>query len=147
MISCRRVYNTLALYTSRSVATCVTDYPATRRTAAATEAAEQDAAAPSAMALRRPAVSTAGPSADSSVQTAFQMSLTVLSFLAFGGYVITMVAQNMRKLQRNGGVGMTAPLPLKTVVINRNRRPAAARPTGTLATVSFGRRKRSRKFS
>jgi hypothetical protein len=111
----------------------------------ATETAEQNAAAPNAMALRRLAVSP-GPSADSSVQTAFQMSLTILSFLAFGGYVITMVAQNMRTSHRNGGVGMTAPLPLKTVVVNQYKQPAVSRPTGTLTTVSFGRRKRSWRF-
>lgn len=111
----------------------------------ATETAEQDAVAPNAMALRRSAVSS-GPSAESSVQTAFQMSLTVLSFLAFGGYVITMVAQNMRMSQRNGGVGMSAPLPLKTIVVNQNRRPAMSKPTDTLTAVSFGWRKRTLRF-
>lgn len=142
---------------STLVAMFVTEhYPATvRRTAIVEQDAtaatmvEQDATAavPNAMALRRAAAIPAGPSTDSSVQTAFQMSLTVLSFLAFGGYVITMVAQNMRKPPRNDS-GMTAPLPLKAVVVNRNRRPSAPRPTGALATVSFGRRrKRSRRFS
>lgn len=100
--------------------------------------------APNAMALLRrndlmkSSEATAGvTAASSSMQTAFQMSLTVLSFLAFGGYVISLVTQNMRKPQRNPG--MTAPKPLKTVVINQNRRPLVNRPSNL---VTFGRRRK-----
>lgn len=96
---------------------------------------------PNAMALMpMPDSRESSSASSSSVQTAFQMSLTVLSFLAFGGYVISLVAQNMRKLQHNDG--MTAPKPLKSVLVNQNRRPIMRTPT----TVSFGRRKRSRRY-
>ncbi|XP_027850923.1 uncharacterized protein LOC114130203 [Aphis gossypii] len=103
--------------------------------------------APNAMALRRITNVMHSSAADSSMQTAFQMSLTVLSFLAFGGYVISLVAQNMRRpTQLHDGV--TASHPLKAVVVNRKKRPGVLlRPSGPTTTVSFGRRKRSRRFS
>lgn len=109
------------------------------------------------MALRRradalretePAAMTAG----SSMQTAFQISLTVLSFLAFGGYVVSLVAQNMRGRppMQNAAAGVTAPQPLKTVVVNvqNRRRPGlqmVQRPVSGTTAVSFGRRKRRSK--
>lgn len=122
------------------------DHPLRSRTsvaASASAAVNDGTSAPNAMALQRRAdslqrVSSTTAVAGSSMQTAFQMSLTVLSFLAFGGYVISLVAQNMRKSQHNDG--MTAPQPLKTVVVNQNRRPL--RP---ITTVSYGRRKRNRR--
>lgn len=103
---------------------------------------------PNAMALRRRADTpeTKSTATGSSMQTAFQISLTVLSFLAFGGYVISLVTQNMRRPLQS--FGMTAPQPLKTVVVNQNRRPGLMqRPmTGTTMTsVSFGRSERSRR--
>lgn len=100
---------------------------------------------PNAMALQSRADSPAqASSAGSSVQTAFQMSLTVLSFLAFGGYVISLVTQNMRKPPQPDG--MTVPQPLKTVVVNQQRRPLYHPISGsTMTSVSFGRRKRSRR--
>lgn len=103
--------------------------------------------APNAMALRRITNVMHSSAAGSSMQTAFQMSLTVLSFLAFGGYVISLVAQNMRRpIQLHDGI--TASHPLKAVVVNRNKRPGVLlRPSGPTTTVSFGRRKRSRRFS
>lgn len=124
--------------------TCVVDYPV-RRTVAAVDgdkATVEDKAVtvPNAMALQRrkdsTKSSTATAAAGSSMQTAFQMSLTVLSFLAFGGYVISLVTQNMRKPQRNPG--MTAPKPLKTVVVNQSRRPLNRPAT----LVTFGRRRK-----
>ncbi|XP_050423010.1 uncharacterized protein LOC126834854 [Adelges cooleyi] len=113
-----------------------TDFPSSRTE----EPVEQSTRLPNALALRRTDFleSTAG----SSVQTAFQMSLTVLSFLAFGGYVISLIAQNMRKPTQLDG--MTAPQTLNKVVVNQNRRPF--RPSATTA-VGFGRRKRSRRYT
>ncbi|XP_060863028.1 uncharacterized protein LOC132939716 [Metopolophium dirhodum] len=106
--------------------------------------AEEDA--PNAMALRRTTDVLRSSAAGGSMQTAFQMSLTVLSFLAFGGYLISLVAQNMRKPSPSLD-GATAPHPLKAVVVNRNKRPGLLlRPSGPTTTVSFGRRKRSRRF-
>ncbi|XP_022168958.1 uncharacterized protein LOC111032808 [Myzus persicae] len=111
---------------------------------AAAATAEEDA--PNAMALRRTADVLHSSAAGSSMQTAFQMSLTVLSFLAFGGYLISLVAQNMRRTSQSLD-GATAPHPLKAVVVNRNKRPGLLlRPSGPTTTVSFGRRKRSRRF-
>lgn len=96
---------------------------------------------PSAMALQRRRAGPSRAATSSSVQTAFQMSLTVLSFLAFGGYVISLVAQNARRPQHSDASLMTPPRPLKTVVVNQNRRPTQ-RPVSTATPVSFGRRKR-----
>ncbi|VVC40156.1 Hypothetical protein CINCED_3A011710 [Cinara cedri] len=98
---------------------------------------------PIAMALQRRTDFVMGSLAGSSVRTAFQMSLTVLSFLAFGGYVIGLVTQNMRKPQQdgNGGSGLTAPQPLKTVIVNQNSR----RPWRPTTSVNFSRRKISRR--
>lgn len=104
--------------------------------------------APNAMALRRTTdvLQTSSSAAGSSMQTAFQMSLTVLSFLAFGGYLISLVAQNMRKSSQSLD-DATAPHPLKAVVVNRNKQPGLLiRPSGPTTTVSFGRRKRSRRL-
>lgn len=106
-----------------------------------------DARMPTAMALRR-ADFRDSATTGSSMQTAFQMSLTVLSFLAFGGYVISLVTQNMRRLQQPTADGTTVPQPLKMVVVNQqNRRPGLLRPTGGLTTVSYARRKRSHGYT
>jgi len=98
---------------------------------------------PNAMALRRraDALETKSTATGSSMQTAFQISLTVLSFLAFGGYVISLVAQNMRRPLQS--FGTTAPRPLKTVVVDQNRRPGLLQRPVTGTAVSFGRRERS----
>lgn len=118
------------------------DWISTTRRMTAAALQEEDARTdvrPNAMALMPMTDARESPStSSSSVQTAFQMSLTVLSFLAFGGYVISLVAQNMRKPHQNDG--MTAPKPLKSVVVNQNRRPILMR---TPTTVSFARRKRN----
>jgi len=126
---------------------CLSDERSVRWTddEVAATTAEEDA--PNAMALRRTTdVLRSSSAAGGSMQTAFQMSLTVLSFLAFGGYLISLVAQNMRKPSPSLA-GATAPHPLKAVVVNRNKRPGLLlRPSGPTTTVSFGRRKRSRRF-
>lgn len=97
---------------------------------------------PSALALQRRTDFAIGSLAGSSMRTAFQMSLTVLSFLAFGGYVIGLVAQNMRKPQQTGNGGnLTPPQPLKTVIINQSAR----RPWRPTTTVNFSRRKPTRR--
>ncbi|XP_026814503.1 uncharacterized protein LOC113554735 [Rhopalosiphum maidis] len=117
---------------------------ADEESAASTFPVEEDV--PNAMALRRTTDVLHSSAAGSSMQTAFQMSLTVLSFLAFGGYVISLVAQNMRRPAQSHD-GVTASHPLKAVVVNRNKRPGLLlRPSGSTTTVSFGRRKRSRRF-
>jgi len=128
---------------------CLSDERSVRRAddeaaTAATPTAEEDA--PNAMALRRTTDVLHSSVAGGSMQTAFQMSLTVLSFLAFGGYLISLVAQNMRKPSQSLH-GATAPHTLKAVVVNRNKWPGLLlRPSGPTTTVSFGRRKRSRRF-
>jgi len=133
---------------------CTLFYPSDERSvrrtddeaAAAADTVEENA--PNAMALRRTTgvLQSSSSAAGSSMQTAFQMSLTVLSFLAFGGYLISLVTQNMRKSTQSLD-GATAPHPLKAVVVNRNKQPGLLiRPSGPTTTVSFGRRKRSRRL-
>lgn len=125
---------------------CLTDERSVRRTGDEVAAAKAKGDAPNAMALRRTTDVLHSSAAGDSMQTAFQMSLTVLSFLAFGGYLISLVAQNMRKPSQSLD-GTTAPHPLKAVVVNRHKQPGLLlRPSGPTTTVSFGRSKRSRKF-
>ncbi|XP_025206364.1 uncharacterized protein LOC112602487 [Melanaphis sacchari] len=114
--------------------------------ASAASAIPVDEDTPNAMALRRTTDVLHSSAAGGSMQTAFQMSLTVLSFLAFGGYVISMVAQNMRRPTQSLS-GVTASHPLKAVVVNRKKQQSLKLgPSGPMTTVSFGRRKRSRRF-